>query len=323
MLRLGTDFSGIDAPREALRQLRVPVRYEFASELLPHLRVHLATHARPRHLSADVTTRDHARLPRVDLYVAGFPCQDFSVKGQKRGRTAARGRLVDHPLAYIRAKRPRVVVLENVKGLVAPRNLPALRHVVGHLQESGYRVHLKVINSRDAGMVQNRERLWFVAIRNDIPGATRFTWPRDRRPWQTLEGIRAGGGALLGGLETRNSPFMTQTLRTIRRKARARGHDTRRLAIYDIMASRDFAHVRAEGTSPCLTTRNSPTLVWTKDGTKEQFLRTGDLLELQGFPRHLPHAMSRSQLARALGNSMSVPVLKDIFRQLLPYLRRR
>ena len=203
MVLVGTDFSGIDAPLQALAG--VQVEYAFASESQKHLRDRLQA----ERVESDVANWDISKLPSVDLYVCGPPCQDYSTKGSRLGRNAARGRLFDFPLAYVRQKRPRVVLFENVKGLM--QNKDVFDYIVAHLRTSGYVVHTKLINSQDFGMVQSRPRVYFVAIRDDLAHRP-FQWPTSGNFRQTLEGIRAGSGKLVGGVEGRKSKLMPKVL---------------------------------------------------------------------------------------------------------------
>ena len=329
-IRLGTDFSGIDAPWAALKPLAkkwgVNAANEFASEIVPHLRARLTA----RHVADDITTRDHAALPRTTLYVAGFPCQPFSTKGKHSGRGDARGRLVDHSLAYVARNKPNVVVLENVRGFLRRQHHRTLRHVVEHLRTSGYRVYLFDVNAQDVGMVQSRPRIWIVAIRKTLRGAENFRWvPNVREHRQTLAGIRNKPGPLTCDIPKRGPKGikrMTHLLWILHEKARKKGYRRGDLAIYDLgTGPGSFAYVAPPGTAPCITRNSSPSLAWVKVGTPwVRFLRRGDLLELQGFPRNYGgiKGFSRTQVANAAGNTMSVPVLRSLFKALRPFLVR-
>ena len=93
----------------------------------------------PDHLYKDVTTRDHKRTPNCDVYIAGFPCQPFSTAGKQQGfsDTKGRGTVFFDILQYITTKRPKVFILENVKGLVTTQNGAYLNAILHELQSIG------------------------------------------------------------------------------------------------------------------------------------------------------------------------------------------
>ena len=110
-------------------------------------------------------------IPSCDILTAGFPCQPFSNAGNRRGVYDSRGELYLECLRIIEKKMPRVVVFENVKGLVSSRhqNGKKLIDVIqGDLEELGYTVNYDVVNASNYGVPQNRERLILVAFRNDL-----------------------------------------------------------------------------------------------------------------------------------------------------------
>ena len=115
----------------------------------------------------DVTGRNHNQAPPCDWFAAGFPCQPFSTAGLNQGVLEERGLLVQHTLRYLDAKRPELVLLENVAGLLqTKKHRPLLAFVLVSLQESGYRTWHKIVNSVDHGLPQHRPRLYIVAIQS-------------------------------------------------------------------------------------------------------------------------------------------------------------
>lgn len=117
-------------------------------------------------------------IPDCDILTAGFPCQPFSNAGNRRGVYDARGELYLECLRIIEHKMPRVVLFENVKGLVSSKHQSGqklIEVIKNDLQELGYRVNYDVVNASDYGVPQNRERLLLVAFRKDLGKA--FTFP--------------------------------------------------------------------------------------------------------------------------------------------------
>jgi DNA-cytosine methyltransferase len=115
----------------------------------------------------DITKRDNDEAPYVDVYFTGAPCQAWSQAGLKQGLedTLHRGVVIFHSIEYVRCKRPRVVVVENVKGLTFGENKKVLADIVGALSDLGYTVEFKVLNTKDHGIPHSRPRLYIVAIR--------------------------------------------------------------------------------------------------------------------------------------------------------------
>src|SRR3990167_5819305 len=111
----------------------------------------------------DCKGADPNKLPDFDLLTGGFPCQDVSIAG---GRDLTKGRtnLYQEILRIVSVKKPKFLLLENVKGLLSMEVNERKLHlkIVSDLQKLGYGVVWKVLNSKNHGIPQNRERIWFV-----------------------------------------------------------------------------------------------------------------------------------------------------------------
>ena len=116
----------------------------------------------------DITKIDAEDIPDHDLIAAGFPCQSFSVAGKRGGFEDARGTLFFEVARIASEKQPKVLLLENVKGLVGHDKGKTLDTIVKTINEIGYRVDFEVLNSKYFGVPQNRERIFIVAIREDL-----------------------------------------------------------------------------------------------------------------------------------------------------------
>lgn len=110
----------------------------------------------------DCTKIEPEKLPDFDLLTGGFPCQSFSVAGKRKGFDDTRGTLFFDIIRIINVKKPKYLVLENVKGLTTHDEGNTLKVILNELRKSGYSVLYKVMNSKDYGIPQNRERIWFV-----------------------------------------------------------------------------------------------------------------------------------------------------------------
>jgi len=119
----------------------------------------------------DITTVPVEQIPDCDIICAGFPCQPFSNAGNRRGVYDKRGELYLECLRIIGYKKPKVVLFENVKGLLSSKhqNGEKLIDVIKKdLEDLGYAVNYKVVNASDYGVPQNRERMILVAFRTDL-----------------------------------------------------------------------------------------------------------------------------------------------------------
>lgn len=115
----------------------------------------------------DATTINAKGLPDFDLLVGGFPCQAFSIAGKRKGFDDTRGTLFFDIARILAEKRPRHLVLENVKGLLSHEQGKTFQTILGVLSDLGYRVEWQVLNSKDFGVPQNRERIYFVGHLGD------------------------------------------------------------------------------------------------------------------------------------------------------------
>lgn len=129
----------------------------------------------------DITKIDVSSLPDVDLISYGFPCQDISLSGFQKGLfnedgTQTRSGLFFNALEIIQHCKPKVAIAENVKNLTSKRFKNEFALVLNSLEKAGYNNYWKVLNSKDFGIPQNRERVFIVSIRKDID-KKRFEFP--------------------------------------------------------------------------------------------------------------------------------------------------
>ncbi len=110
----------------------------------------------------DCTKINPNKLPDFDLLTGGFPCQSFSVAGKGQGEQDTRGTLFNDIIRIAEIKKPRYILLENVKGLTTKRHAATFQKILSELQRIGYQVEWKVLNSKEHGIPQNRERVFFV-----------------------------------------------------------------------------------------------------------------------------------------------------------------
>jgi len=110
----------------------------------------------------DATTIDETKLPNFDILVGGFPCQPFSMAGKRKGFDEARGTLFFDVARILAHKKPRNFILENVKGLLSHNKGKTFKTILGILSDLGYIVEWELLNSKNYGVPQSRERVYIV-----------------------------------------------------------------------------------------------------------------------------------------------------------------
>jgi DNA (cytosine-5)-methyltransferase 1 len=110
----------------------------------------------------DATKINASELPDFDMLCGGFPCQSFSIAGKRRGFEDTRGTMFFHIARILEVKRPKIVFLENVKGLLNHDEGKTFRVIIQTLSELGYNVQWMVLNSKFHGVPQNRERVFII-----------------------------------------------------------------------------------------------------------------------------------------------------------------
>ena len=117
----------------------------------------------PNHKNyGDITKINEKELPDFDLFVGGFPCQSFSIAGKRGGFEDTRGTMFFEIARIVREKQPRLLLLENVKGLLSHDKGNTFFTIVQTLDELGYDIQWQVLNSKNHGVPQNRERVFII-----------------------------------------------------------------------------------------------------------------------------------------------------------------
>ena len=294
----------------------------FASELdEPACKTYRANFDDPFEIAGDITEIDASDVPDFDICLAGFPCQAFSLAGQRKGfdddyRGRARGTLFFDMLRICtdRINKPRVIFCENVKGLPIHDKGRTFKTILGTLKEDGYVSFCKVLNSKDFGVPQNRERIYIVAFREDI-APDEFEFPTYAGPKKTIRDIM--DDAPISSKYYLSDTYI-ETLRRHRARHEALGHGFG----YEI---RDLDGIA--GTIVCggmgrernliidhrehslIPTTHIKGRINTEDIRK---MTPREWARLQGFPDSYKLTLADVQLYKQFGNSVTVPVIKAI-----------
>lgn len=177
-------FSGIGAFEKALKNLDIPFELVGYCEIDKYAsKSYSAIHDVPETMNlGDITKINERALPKdIDLITYGFPCQDISLAGKQKGLfnedgTQTRSGLFFEALRIIEATQPRVAIAENVKNLASKKFKLQFEIVLKCLENAGYNNYWKVLNAKDYGIPQKRERVFIVSIRKDIDDG-KFAFP--------------------------------------------------------------------------------------------------------------------------------------------------
>ena len=127
--------------------------------------------------SGDITKISAEEIPPHDILCGGFPCQAFSISGKRLGFEDTRGTLFFDIARIVKHHRPKVVFMENVKNLALHDEGRTFKVVAGTMEELGYTMFSKVLNSGQFGVPQHRERIYMVCFRKDVLGDKSFVFP--------------------------------------------------------------------------------------------------------------------------------------------------
>lgn len=168
-IRLGLEHAGRDGEQK--------MECVFSNDIDKNTIVTYQTNFPEKVCNISISDLDPREIPDFDLLLAGFPCQSFSIAGEKKGLEDVRGNLFFSLVHVLQAKKPKVFLLENVKNLKTHDKGKTFQTVMQALEEIGYFVQTRVMNSADySNLPQNRERLFFVGFL-DKDKYDRFEFP--------------------------------------------------------------------------------------------------------------------------------------------------
>lgn len=261
----------------------------------------------PEKLFPDVTKLSEDTIPPFDILLAGFPCQAFSISGKRLGFEDTRGTLFFEVARILKSKRPKAFLLENVKGLLSHKNGGTFQTIINVLRdELGYDVHYKVLNAKDFGVPQNRERIYIVGFSEP----TSFDFP-----------IGDNSDTVLGDILQDNVDekyYISQRYLDALIRHKQRNESKGNGFGFVVRTKQDIAGALAVGGVGL--ERN---MIGGGQGADNQRIRKLTPIEcerLQGFPDNWTDGVSNTQRYKQLGNTVCVPVITKIMENLLPKL---
>jgi DNA (cytosine-5)-methyltransferase 1 len=256
----------------------------------------------------DIKEIESDQLPQHQIVTAGFPCQPFSHAGHRKGFSDTRGTLFFDVARLISSSRPEMVLLENVKGLLRHDNGRTLERILDTLSDLGYNTFYEVLNAKDFGLPQNRARIYIVGINVDKLGDFDFSFPVPKPSTTRLGDI----------LEKRVDAKYTISDRLwTSHQRRKRDHLARGngfgFSIFDPQST-------YTSTLSARYFKDGSEILISQKGRNPRKLTPREAARLQGFPDTFKISVSDTQAYKQFGNSVPVPVIEAIGRQMLQVL---
>jgi len=276
--------------------------------------------------SGDITQIKEKEIPAHDVLCAGFPCQAFSTLGMKRGFSDTRGTLFFEVVRIAKYHKPKVILLENVPGLVSHNKGDTFETIQNNLSGLGYKVYWKILEATMFGVPQKRRRIFIVAIRNNIP--KEFSFPIGLLTKKTMKDIVE--------CNVHANYFISEE-----RYERLSSLKKNGVSRYDkfIIGPEDYAHslLAVDYEANLIVDKTKPTgsfynkqAIFKKPGCKNatiinkrrlRRLTPNECKRLQGFPEDFKMPVSNKRAYYLFGNAVPVPVVAAIFEQIKLVIR--
>lgn len=243
-------------------------------------------------------------LPNFDVLLGGFPCQPFSLIGKRDGLADPRGQLFNEIVRILNAKRPRAFVLENVKNLINHNRGETFSYIKNALEKAGggYSVFFEVLNSKNFGVPQQRDRTYIVGIKNE---RATFVFPQKGKyvRMKKLEDVLENKVAENYYLTERYYKGLLNHKKRHNEKGSGFG-----CAVVDLEGISNTLVCGNMGRERNLI-KDTPT---EKNRWGIRRLTPRECARLQGFPDSFKIPVSNTQAYKQFGNAVSVPVAKEI-----------
>ncbi len=250
----------------------------------------------------DATKINPNGLPDFDMLCGGFPCQAFSIAGKRKGFKDTRGTLFFEIARILKVKRPKIILLENVKGLLNHTAGHSFRIILQTLSELGYDVQWMVLNSKFFGVPQNRERVFIIGNLRETGRPEILPFRKSNKEFNTES------------MEGENSSTVTSTYWN--------GNKGTQIAVLtpDRENKRQNGRRFKEDGEPMFTLTGQDihgVSIGAKEGIVIRKLTPLEFERLQGFPDNWTEGFSDTQRYKMIGNAVTVNVVEAIARKLI------
>lgn len=314
-------FSGIGGIRLGLEQAGFDVIY--SNDIDRYCKQTFETNFKDEMDCRDIALVKSEEIPDHDLLAAGFPCQPFSMAGHKRGFLDPRGSMFFELVRIIRDKKPKAFLLENVKHLVQHDGGKTLSKMMNILEKDlGYTVFSKVLNSKDFGLPQSRQRIYIVGFREKV----NFNFPDQISNHETR--IKD----ILESKPVEEKYFLTQKYYEGLAKHKERHASKGSGFGFEILDTNGISHALVVGNMGRERNliQDLPRMGFYEDGMDKAKTRNSlgirkltvrEYARLQGFPDTYIFPVSMTQTYKQVGNSVSIPVIKAIAQNIFNLLQ--
>lgn len=322
-------FAGIGGFRIAFEQNGCEC--VFSSEIDQYCKV-VYEHNFGEEPSGDITQINAKDIPDFDILAAGFPCQPFSYAGRQEGfEDKTRGTLFFDIVRILAEKKPKMFILENVKGLKSHDKGRTLKVIESELKRLGYYIHQKIINSHDFGVPQKRERWYCVGFLEDVP----FEFPSPTNSTTTLRDIvdvdLVDETLKLSDFEISRIKhhFSSTDIRVQHDNSKYKPHTKKgKYGIFSFLKPDktlrfhvgDVAKTQIQEAYYCSLDSVSPAIIAAREPKLwdlERRLSVDECRKLQGFPDWFRFTVSDFQAKKQLGNAIAVPVVNEIAKNMI------
>ena len=270
-----------------------------------------------------------ADLPDFDLLLAGFPCQSFSIVGQRKGLKDERGQVIFGLLKIMKVKKIKYFILENVKGLLNHQQGQTFKTILNLLSLEGYQVIAKIMDSSHYGLPHKRERIYFIGIRKDLVKNfsdfyNYFYQPSKRIKMNNIRKYLIDDDNI--AFSKHNKTSYQTFLNYLKNK-----YNKGIVSVRELLKE-EFLIIDTRQSDLRLYRETIPTLRTGRHGLlyvrKHQFRRLSgyESLLLQGFPKHLAikvkNKIPETQILSQSGNAMTVHVIEACGRTLVNFIQR-
>jgi len=252
----------------------------------------------------DITKVENKDIPKHDILLAGFPCQAFSVAGQRKGFDDARGTLFFEIARIVEYHKPQVLFLENVKGLINHDKGNTFKTILSILEQLEYKVYYKVLNTKDFGLPQNRERIYIVCFKNkNIQFEFPLPFPLEVKVKYILETTVDNKYTLS------NKMWQWHQIRKAKHKEKGTGFG------YSLCDEKSYTR-----TLSARYYKDGNEILIPQENLNPRKLTPRECARLQGFPDSFKIVVSDTQAYKQFGNSVSVPIIKYIAKNIFKSL---
>jgi len=270
----------------------------------------------------DIAQINENEIPYHNILCAGFPCQPFSICGKQKGFCDERGNLFFEILRIIKHKSPKVIFLENVRHLKDHDKGNTLKVIISELEKEGYKISWKILNAKDFGTAQNRERIIIIGNKNKKFDFSKLEHQKHLYIKDILDSK--------GNFEYLDPSEYTIIEKSLWKKQRSglifcgyRNKDIRKVGVRPNTEHLSRVHKQPNriyhinGTHPTIPSQETSGRFWIYDDKTVRKLTINECFKLMGFPESFTKVSTNGKLYNQIGNSVSIPMIEAVGKEIL------